>query len=329
VELLDDVGRVFEVAGSLPVSRSCLDFSVCRDRQRRRGLQRKRSYSHFRCTHTSGVLTLQECSHTLRELGVLLVSVTPSVVSSRLSSHALRGLIVLVVSVTPGVVSFWLFSHALRGFVVLTVSVTPSVVSSQLFSHALHGLIVHAVSITPCVASSRLFSHILRGLVILAVSLTPSMVSSRLFSHALRGLIVLCEWWLQRRSRGQRGFFFCLIILAYDLFRSWRRKFCPVFLSAVRAVTARCKLPLCPPPGPPERLLRTKEIDKGKDRRKAPPVPYFSPADAMKGGVGRNSGSSPAPSASASTLRSSSRSQRSRSSHSGGQRGRSVERDNI
>jgi len=43
---------------------------------------------------------------------------------------------------------------------------------------------------------------------------------------------------------------FCLIILAYDLSRSWRRTFCPVFLSAVRAVAARCKLPLCPPPGP-------------------------------------------------------------------------------
>jgi len=111
-------------------------------------------------------------------------------------------------------------------------------------------------------------------------------------------------------------FFFCLIILAYDLSRSWRRTFCPVFLSAVRAVTARCKLPLCPPPSPPERLLRTKEIDKGTDRRKPPPVSYSSPADAMKGGVGRNSGSSPAPSASASTLRSSSRSRRSRSSHS-------------
>ena len=112
------------------------------------------------------------------------------------------------------------------------------------------------------------------------------------------------------------GFFFCLIILAYDLSRSWQRIFCPVFLSAVRAVTAHCKLPLCPPPGPPKRLLHTKEIDKGKDRRKLLPVPYSSPADAMNGVVGRNSGSSPAPSSSASTLRSSSRSQRSRSSHS-------------
>jgi len=44
--------------------------------------------------------------------------------------------------------------------------------------------------------------------------------------------------------------FFCLIILAFDLYRSWRRTFCPVFLSAVRAVAARCKLPLCPPPRP-------------------------------------------------------------------------------
>jgi len=44
--------------------------------------------------------------------------------------------------------------------------------------------------------------------------------------------------------------FFCLIILAFDLYRSWRHTFCPVFLSAVRAVAARCKLPFFPPPRP-------------------------------------------------------------------------------
>ena len=58
----------------------------------------------------------------------------------RLVSHALRGLVVLVISVTPSVVSSLLFSHALRGLVVLAVSVTPGVVSLRLFSHALRGL---------------------------------------------------------------------------------------------------------------------------------------------------------------------------------------------
>ena len=78
------------------LSRSCLDFSVCLDRQRRRGLQRERSYSHFRCTHTSGILTLQAYSYALHKLGVrVAVSVTPGVVSSRLFSHALRWFIVL------------------------------------------------------------------------------------------------------------------------------------------------------------------------------------------------------------------------------------------
>jgi len=139
------------------LSRSCLDFSVCLDRQRRRSLQRERSYSHFWCTHTSGVLTLQAYSHALRELGVLAVSVTPGVVSSRLFSHALHGLVVLAVSVMPGVVSSWLFSHALHGLVVLVVSVTPGVVSSRLVSHALRGLVVLVVSVTPGVVSSRLF----------------------------------------------------------------------------------------------------------------------------------------------------------------------------
>jgi len=159
------------------VSRSCLDFSVYLDRQRRRGLQCERSYSHFWCTHTSGVLTLQVFSHALRELSVLAVSITPGVVSSRLFSYALRGLVVLVVSVTPGMVSSRLFSHALRGLVVLTVSVTPGILSSWLFSHAL------------------------RGLVVLAVSVTPSVVSLWLFPHALRGLVVLGEWWSQCRSQ--------------------------------------------------------------------------------------------------------------------------------
>jgi len=124
------------------VSRSCLDFSICLNRQCRRGLQRERSYSHFRCTHTCGVLTLPVYSHALRELAVLAVSVTPGVVSSWLFSHTLCGLVVLTVSITPGMVSSRLFSHALRGLVVLAVSVTPGVVSSRLFSHVLLGLVV-------------------------------------------------------------------------------------------------------------------------------------------------------------------------------------------
>jgi len=101
------------------VSRSCLDFSVCLNRQRGWGLQCERSYSHFWCTHTSGVLTLLAYSHTLRELSVLVVSVMPGVVSSRLFSHALRGLVVIVLSVTPTVVSLWLFPHSLCGLIVL------------------------------------------------------------------------------------------------------------------------------------------------------------------------------------------------------------------
>jgi len=37
--------------------------------------------------------------------------------------------------------------------------------------------------------------------------------------------------------------FFCLFILACDLYRSRRRTFYPIFLCAVRTVAARCKLP--------------------------------------------------------------------------------------
>ena len=43
--------------------------------------------------------------------------------------------------------------------------------------------------------------------------------------------------------------FVCLFILAFDLYRSWRRTFCPVFLFAVRAAAARCKLPFTLRPG--------------------------------------------------------------------------------
>jgi len=37
--------------------------AVSLDRQRRQDLRRQHSYSHFRCTHTSGVLTLPVYSH--------------------------------------------------------------------------------------------------------------------------------------------------------------------------------------------------------------------------------------------------------------------------
>jgi len=78
-------------------------------------------------------------------------------------------------------------------------------------------------------------------------------------------------------------FCFCLIILAFGLCRSWRRTFCPVFLSAVRAVASRCKFPLALRPGlSQERVDVPREIDIGKTKGNPPPVPYSSSADAMK-----------------------------------------------
>ena len=163
------------------------------------------AYSHFVHPHTS-----------LRGLVVLVVSVTPGVVSSRLFSHAFawarcsrgirharRGLFAALLtrlcvgslfSRYPSHPAWSLRSSShtpLRGLVVLAVSVTPGVVSSRLFSHALCGLVVLAVSVTPGVVSSWLFSHALHGLIVLVVSVAPGVVSLRLFSHALHGLIVL------------------------------------------------------------------------------------------------------------------------------------------
>jgi len=94
----------------------------------------------------------------------------------------------------------------------------------------------------------------------------------------------------------RRPIFFCLSILACDLYRSWRRTFYPIILSAVRAVAARCKLPFALRPGLSEEdEVRTKENTKGiaKESNKwDAAIPYPSSADAIKEGVGRNSGRS-------------------------------------
>jgi len=125
---------------------------------------------------------------------------------------------------------------------------------------------------------------------------------------------------------------FCLIILAYSLSRLWRRTFFPVPIRCPRD-DGTLKAPHCPPPRPvPRRCdayvprkLQRKDSDPRKEQRKGASSPYFpssSSADAMKEGVGGNSGSSSpepnspaAPSSSAAALRSSSRSRSSRSSH--------------
>jgi len=62
--------------------------------------------------------------------------------------------------------------------------------------------------------------------------------------------------WTVRDLLADGRCFFCLIILAFDLCRSWRRAFCPVFLSAVRAVAARCKLPFALRPACPRESRR-------------------------------------------------------------------------
>jgi len=74
------------------------------------------------------------------------------------------------------------------------------------------------------------------------------------------------------------------------------------FLSAVRAMAARCKLPFALRPDlSHEDLMRTKGITKERKEKRAWPskekqkkdTAYTVPADAMKSGVGRNSGVPP------------------------------------
>jgi len=68
---------------------------------------------------------------------------------------------------------------------------------------------------------------------------------------------------------------FCLFILAFDLCRLWRRTFCPVFPSAVRAVAARCKLPFALRPGLSREDLGTKEMTKEIVAGPPPSPPSF------------------------------------------------------
>ena len=73
--------------------------------------------------------------------------------------------------------------------------------------------------------------------------------------------------------------FVCLIIRAFDLCRSWRRTFCPVFLSVVLAVAARSQLPFALRPGlSQERVDVSKEINNGKNKETPdpPPTPRLS-----------------------------------------------------
>ena len=97
----------------------------------------------------------------------------------------------------------------------------------------------------------------------------PLTASAHFFSEISRLRLARDRGRGAARTSVRPDFFFCLLILAFDLYRSWRRTFCPVFLSAVRAAAARCKLPLCPPPSPVPRSYDAHQGDhKGKRKRK-------------------------------------------------------------
>ena len=162
------------------------------------GRWRTGSYSHYRRTHTSVVLTR------LYVGSLFLRYPSRPAWSLRGSSHTpLRGLVVLAVSVTPGVVSSQRFSHAFAW-----------ACCSRGIRHARHDLFA---ALLTCLSMGSLLSRYpsrpawslrgsshtpLRGLVVLTVSITPGVVSSRLFSHAFAWARCSREWWSQRRSRG-------------------------------------------------------------------------------------------------------------------------------
>ena len=145
------------------VSRSCLDYCVGLDRQRR--LPWKRALllalpayshfpvsSHFRCTHAPLVVTLPAYSHAARThtSGVLTCRSSFSRYPSR-PAWSRRGPLTRLAwaRCSRGIRHAWhgrvaILSYTLRGLVVLAVSVTPAVVLSR-SSH------------TPCVGS--LFSR--------------------------------------------------------------------------------------------------------------------------------------------------------------------------
>jgi len=77
------------------------------------------------------------------------------------------------------------------------------------------------------------------------------------------------------RREVQPLFFFCLFITRVRPMEIMARIYTVRFLSAVRAVTARCKQPFCPPPRPVprKRVDAPKENDQGKNQRKSAPRP--------------------------------------------------------
>ena len=168
------------------VSRSCRDYSVQLDRQRR-------PRSSWRVSRASGVLTHRMYSHFRRTYAPLV-----------LTRLALRGFVVLAVSVTPGVLSSR-SSH------------TPCVcsLSSRYPSRpacSRRGLLTR-LAWARCPRGIRhtrralvaVFSHALRGLVVFAVSITPGVLSSRSSPSGKknsypRSCYVWCVWCVDRRS---------------------------------------------------------------------------------------------------------------------------------
>jgi len=109
--------------------------------------------------------------------------------------------------------------------------------------------------------------------------------------------------------------FFLFIHYSRATYQIMARLFTVRFLSALRAVAARCKHPFALRPGlspedvkrakgiTKERRAKTKDKRKGKkakdERKESQRPPYDVPAGAMKSGVGRNSGVPPSPVSSA------------------------------
>ena len=113
---------------------------------------------------------------------------------------------------------------------------------------------------------------------------------------------------VQRLERTPVEFFFCLFITRMRPYEIMARLCTVRFLSAVRAVAARCKHPFCSPPRPVPRICsahqgnykrkerRVSMWDKGKNEGKNTASRLSRSCGRHEGGRGRNSGVPPAPS---------------------------------
>jgi len=160
------------------------------------------SYSHFRRTHTSGVLThlaWARCSRGIR--------------------HARRGLFAAILTRLAWARGSRGIRHARRGLFTALLTCLAWACGSRGIHHARRGLFAALLTCLAWACGSRGIRYARRGLFAALLTCLAWARCSRSIRHTRRGLFAAVltrlawahcsswEWWSQRRSRGCRGRF--------------------------------------------------------------------------------------------------------------------------